>query len=246
MELVSESVEQVNDTEKQSEPRSASLAEVVFEFVVSNIMKGNYTQKKKLGQRTLAKQLNISHVPVREALEKLREHGWVDRIPKRGTFIKEFDAAGIKELYQTREIIEIGALRLTGNRLTHEQLRSMKHALDQMEAAIKSHDVEAHMKADTDFHRHIVHLAGLSRMEVFYESILLQTKSVFLVSALRAAYVWRVNTEDLEPFSHKHIHGALESRDVKKAIELLTRHIRVGPELAAMTLKYSKPLDVPY
>ena len=58
---------------KGSEPKK--LSEKVFEYVVNNIATGAFKPAKKISQRRLASTLNVSQFPIREALEKLEQHG---------------------------------------------------------------------------------------------------------------------------------------------------------------------------
>ena len=98
------------------------LSQRVYNHVVANIINGNFKPSMKLVERELAEQTGMSHVPVREAMEKLEQHGWINRIPRRGAFVMEFDAEKLESTYQVREVIEAGAAYIVAQQITSEQL----------------------------------------------------------------------------------------------------------------------------
>ena len=67
----------------------AGLSEKVYDYVVENISNGNWPFGSKIVERQVAKELGISHIPVREAMEKLKQNGWVNRIANRGAFVRD-------------------------------------------------------------------------------------------------------------------------------------------------------------
>ena len=58
---------------RRGNSNASRLSGKVFEYVVSNIRTGNFEPATKLVERELAEQMGISHVPVREAIEKLEQ-----------------------------------------------------------------------------------------------------------------------------------------------------------------------------
>ena len=118
------------------EPRKPRLSDKVYDYVVQQICDGKLTRGQRIVERVLAKDLSISPIPVREALRNLTSNGWLEHIPHKGTFVREFNINDITEIYKIREIIETGAARSVAETRTIDQLVELKHVLDLIEAHI--------------------------------------------------------------------------------------------------------------
>ena len=66
------------------EDNSKTIAHLTQERIRSAILEGILTAGTRIDQNQLAKDLNVSLVPVREALKKLESEGFVQIIPRRG------------------------------------------------------------------------------------------------------------------------------------------------------------------
>ena len=220
---------------KSEESTTQRLAEQVFDYVVAKITEGKYAPSDKLSQRELAKELVVSRVPVREAMEMLEQNGWIERFPRRGTFISSFTRREIDDLYQIREVFEAEAVRFLARNITEEQLAELQAVVDRLVTASKENDTRAYAAADTEFHRLLVYLVGNERMYKLYESALLQTRCFLSVGALRVAYVWEENIEQQETIGHKCLFDAIAARDPERAVRLLRDHLQVGRDFARLT-----------
>ena len=212
------------------------LAEKVFAYVVENIRRGSFGPNQKITQRALAAQLEISPIPVREALEKLYHHGWIERSPNKGCRVKAFDKKDIHEIYQAREMIEAEAVILLAENITPEQLSELKKVVDILENSCQNNDVETYDAADTQFHRLLIHFTENKRIQNFYESILMQAHCFISIGALKAAFYWRESPEEVEPHSHKRIYEALAAHDVNLAEDLIRNAIRTSCEMVMMIM----------
>jgi len=215
------------------------LAERIFEYVIKNIANGTFAPSEKISQRNLAKHLGVSQVPVREAMEKLQQSGWIDRFPQRGTFVKRFTEQEILDVFQIREMHEVAAVGILAERITREQLGELKNIADALQSANSGQHSEDYVVIDTQFHTQIIHLLGNERLDEIYKSVLLQTRSFMLMGAARVPFVWGSRMEDPgDPTSHKPIYEALEKGDAELVQRLMRRHIRAGCDLAMMIRKW--------
>lgn len=111
-------------------PATASLATDTYEALKRAIVVGHYRLGARLGEERLARDYGVSRTPVREALVRLHVDGLVTRHPDGGWTPTVPNLAVVRELYEVRIALEIGALRLplrrgtTHNRRLLEDLRS--------------------------------------------------------------------------------------------------------------------------
>lgn len=62
----------------------------VYNAIKENICGGRYEPGQRLNEVELARSLNVSRSPVREALRRLAADGLVEEKPNRGVFVREF------------------------------------------------------------------------------------------------------------------------------------------------------------
>ena len=69
-------------------------------------------------ERTIASQLGVSHIPVREALARLADEGLVQRIPRRGAWVAGLTPVGLAEISSLHIVLEGFVVRRAQERLT--------------------------------------------------------------------------------------------------------------------------------
>src|SRR5215211_496841 len=90
--------------------RSPSLAEQAADAIVTGLSAGALRPGQRLVEAELASTLNMSRVPLREALKILEAQGLVESIPHRGTRIAQFDEARVTQICEARVALERIAL----------------------------------------------------------------------------------------------------------------------------------------
>ncbi|MCS4277744.1 DNA-binding GntR family transcriptional regulator [Mycetocola sp. BIGb0189] len=84
-----------------------SLSERVFERIRDRIIDGTLAPGERLRERELATELEVSRVPVREALPRLLDAGYIAAGPGRGTVVRDFDRAEVIELFDVRAHLDV-------------------------------------------------------------------------------------------------------------------------------------------
>jgi DNA-binding GntR family transcriptional regulator len=206
------------------------LSDYVIEYIVQNIINGEYSPASRIDPKDICRLLNISQMPVRDALEKLEERGWIVKYPQRGTYIKKVSYSDLKEMYQVRTMIEAEAIRNIIENGSDEQFEQLKFFVDKNEEAIIAKDLEEYAKYDTAFHRYVVEATENSRIISMYNTVMSQTRYYFLVLIWSSDVVRKHNIMDLKniPVSHKSLYEAISARDCDRAGELIRLHLRKG------------------
>jgi DNA-binding GntR family transcriptional regulator len=86
------------------------------------ILNGELQPGDRLQQHLLAARLGLSHVPLREALQRLEFEGFIAISPRRGAFVVPLTAADAAEVFELRANLEGAALRASVPRLSPEQV----------------------------------------------------------------------------------------------------------------------------
>ena len=90
---------------------AASKADLVHRQLKEQIELGELAPGTPLSELSLVQRTGASRTPVREALRRLAAEGLVDLVPRQGARVSRVSAAGIRDLFQFRELLEPAAVR---------------------------------------------------------------------------------------------------------------------------------------
>jgi DNA-binding GntR family transcriptional regulator len=209
-----------------------NLSDYVMDFVVDKILTGEYLPDSRIDPKEIAQTLDISQMPIRDALEKLEERGWIVRYPQRGTFVKKVAYSDLVEISQVRTMIEVEAVRSLIENYNTTVIEKLRQTICKIDDAIQAEDLESYEQYDTLFHHQIVSSTGNRRMIDLFHTVYSQVRYYFIFLVWNSEEVRRHNSMDLRyvPISHNSIFKAIEVRDIQEATELLRVHLRKGAE----------------
>ena len=84
--------------------------QLVVETLREKILSGEFKAGESLRQAALATELNVSRIPVREALLQLEGEGLVVFEPHKGATVTELNAKHVDELFELRAMLESNLL----------------------------------------------------------------------------------------------------------------------------------------
>ncbi|GAA4334261.1 GntR family transcriptional regulator [Pigmentiphaga soli] len=132
----------------------------VYETLRGDILAQRVRPGVKLIPEHIAGTLNVSRTPVRHALERLCQEGYVTRIPARGYFVAEMDATEASDLYDVRYGLEIRALETALERgVDADGIESLMRLNTEYQRLLDDQSVVNRSRIDQEFH---LALAGLS------------------------------------------------------------------------------------
>src|SRR6185436_17353717 len=85
---------------------STSRRDQVYVEIKHGIVHGLSAPGTPLCEAELARQLRASRTPVREALSRLIEEGYVERVPGRGYFVTPITVTLIQNVFEVRRLLE--------------------------------------------------------------------------------------------------------------------------------------------
>src|SRR3990170_5674658 len=111
-----------NTKTRANENLSASVYNQIKRLILCNeIMPG-----QKLHHQQLSERLGVSRTPIREALTRLVQEGYVSFLPNRGFTCKEIGMQEAEELYELREALEAFAVEKAIETVTDTALRRLR------------------------------------------------------------------------------------------------------------------------
>ncbi|MET9246676.1 GntR family transcriptional regulator [Nonomuraea sp. NPDC003709] len=115
-------------------------------------------------QDALAEELQVSRVPLREALKTLEGEGLVTYKAHKGYCVVMLSLDDLREVYRIRELLEEEAVRRAVERLTDDDLSRLESAQEEVERAAVAGDVLAMATANRLFHMTLFDCAGMPRL----------------------------------------------------------------------------------
>lgn len=197
-----------------------SLPIRVYDHVKHRIVANKLPIGSKLTEDDLAKELGISRTPIREALNRLAQDGFVTVFPGRGAFVATLSFDDMFQLLEIREALEGMAARLATNRITKETLERLRQRLGAAAQKQEHNAYKGYLDADRDFHESVISACGNHHLCQLMKSLrdriqMLRCHSVMLPGRARKSY--REHVEIIE---------ALSARDPDLVEERIRTHIR--------------------
>lgn len=136
------------------------LRDKIFDVLKTWILDGTLAPGERIVESTVARQLQVSRAPLREALWLLANVGLVQLKAHQGAFVARLSQQDIKEIFEIREALETHAAKKIRATLTPAGKNRLESALAALENAARDRDVARCTSADMNFHRTICELSG--------------------------------------------------------------------------------------
>lgn len=142
-------------TDGMSPASETSKQEVVYETLRGRVLDGTYGPGHRLVIDALARELDVSQMPVREAIRRLEAEGWVIYQRNQGAQVAPIDADSWVEVMTTLAVLEGYATALAAPSLSRADVKELRRINGEMDDAIDRLDVRAVSQANLAFHRAI-------------------------------------------------------------------------------------------
>jgi len=119
---------------------------------------------ERLNEVELAKRLEVSRTPLREALNRLVSEGFLTSMGGRGFFCREFKPREIYELYQLRGVLEVAAARMASEQATEAEIDELERFLDDTGPDDGQRTSEELVALDEAFHERLMAFARNAEM----------------------------------------------------------------------------------
>jgi DNA-binding GntR family transcriptional regulator len=198
-----------------------TLAEQVYQHLRQEILDNAYPPNAALPEKTLASQLNVSRVPVREALQKLAADGLVTLKPRQGAFVSSLSARQFLDAYRVREALEDLAIRLALPNLTEDDLAELGRLQHEMRSYATDNDADRFFAANRAFHALFVERSENDYLKGIYFPLMDQMRR-HLSPSLELRGGLERSVEE-----HQAILDAVRAGNADEAARLLREHIHV-------------------
>lgn len=139
---------------------------MVYEALRSAIMRTELQPGQRLIIDDISRQLGVSQIPVREALQLLQSERLVTNVPHIGATVAPISLADLTEVFLLMEGLERVALEAATARASEAALDALESLVDQMDDAVARDDADTWAELNSEFHRKI---AAAADMPLLYD-----------------------------------------------------------------------------
>jgi DNA-binding GntR family transcriptional regulator len=148
----------------QSIDTPRTLPELVYDAVLNAICEGTLRPGQRVTQEALAQRLDVSRLPVGQALRRLEAEGFVCRAGRRGLRVSPMTRALVRDLYGLRAGMDLVAAGMAANRVDSRFVAEGRRILADGRSAVAAHDIPLLISADWEFHWLIYETAGNAKV----------------------------------------------------------------------------------
>ena len=197
----------------------ANLAEQVYTILKSEIHDFQLVAGDRFSEAELGNRLGVSRTPVREALFRLRNEGFLDVEPKLGWFVRPIDFAKLEQLYDLRIVLELASVqRLCTRADDPPELEALKD-IWLVPVAERLSDARQVGANDEQFHATLVRATGNAEMARVHWDV---TERIRIIRRLDFTRLDRIEATYTE---HAKILRAVIQRKPDQAQLLMKSHI---------------------
>jgi DNA-binding GntR family transcriptional regulator len=202
-------------------PYSISLTEQIYVKLKELVALGELIPGQKLPHEHLSQKLNVSPTPIREALSRLVQEGYVTRINRRGYYLNEITLDEAEELYSFREIIELHTIEKAMTARDDNLVRDLKENLKKYRQLVQGEISVERRQVDKEFHLRIAEGCGnrfmKKALDQIFERLILKRRLEGFASRGKEVYE-----------EHLILLDCIIKEDVAMARKVMERHIRKG------------------
>lgn len=191
--------------------------EIAYDSIKDAIIKCDIKPGEQLIIRVLASSLNISEIPVREALKRLISGNFILE-QNSNLYVAPIESEEFLDMLEVKLALEILAIKLTARKIDEDQIAFLNSILEEMKIVFSEGKINLYKDLHNEFHLAICRMCGVP----------------YLIKAIEDAFchhirginyfnlkLWQVKPSIEE---HEEILNSLAEKDEKRAIYNLTNN----------------------
>ncbi len=136
------------------------LKDRAYEVIKKKIMDEEFPPGSFMAERKLALMLGMSKTPVKSALERLANEGFVTIAPQQCVLVRDLPIDEIADQYEIRAALETFVVRGLARRITAAQVESLRSSPALRTETVEMVEVENWVELDAAFHLSLAKMFG--------------------------------------------------------------------------------------
>lgn len=210
----------MKETKIKTTKNSDNLSELVYQRIKNDIFDFKLMPGERFTESEVAKAYDVSRTPIRQALYRLQQEGYVDVSFRSGWQIRPLNFRYYEELYDVRIVLEKDSIRKLCQ-MDHQNSVELSVLKDLW--LIEPHqylkDIKQLSQQDEDFHCALVRASGNNEMAKIHRDL---SERIRIIRRLDFSKDYRVEATYQE---HQKILGYIFNGKVDEAIQAIEAHI---------------------
>ena len=196
-----------------------SLPDVIAGDIRERILSGELAEGEAIRQEALAREYDVSRMPIREALKRLDAEGLVQFTTNRGATVTKHSLREIGEIFDLRNLIEVDLFRRSIPAMTSQDFTRCAEILDAMEASYDADDVGKWGALNHQYHTALYAAADRKLSNSILQGVSLHSDRYVRM------HLSVMKQREPAKKEHRDLLALAEARDTKAGCTLLSRHI---------------------
>ncbi len=176
------------------------------------------SEELRLDERQLSDDLGVSRTPIREAIARLEQEGFVRTVPRRGVYVVRKSKTEILEMITVWAALESMAARLVTERASVEEIASLRRLFATFEDDRVQARIDEYSDTNIRFHQALLGLSKCALINTMAENLFIHMRSI------RMRTIGEEDRARRSIIDHMNIIEALEARDTELAERLARDH----------------------
>jgi len=208
-----------------------SLLKSVYNKLKKQIIYGELSPGEKLSEFGLAKRLNSSRTPIREAFRQLQTEGYLTVVANRGAYVSKLPPEELEEIYNIVGVLEGYAAELATLKIRVSELNRLKMLHRKIAIYAKKREFRNYVDTNYEFHLLIVHISGNNTLVKTIKDFRSKIFRYRLMSVTIPGYIEKYVSD------HGKIISAIENKDSALAGKYMKDHVNFVTNILGGFLK---------
>jgi GntR family transcriptional regulator, rspAB operon transcriptional repressor len=203
-------------------------SDIAYSTLQAMILDLRLTPGTFVNEQSLADDIGLGRVPVREALARLARDRFITVLPRRGTVVTPLTLDDVLDMFEAREAIECGVAYIAATRASEGDLKALRELVTTADRARETSDHEQFLRDDHAVHTFLVHMVR--------NPLLQDAADLLLLHSLRFwRLYWSKHAAKTEAMlSHSDLLAAVESRNPDQAEKAMRQHLHASRQLVQL------------
>ena len=203
--------------------KQGNPADIVYDYIKNQIVTKAIYPGTHIVEEDLVRETGVSRTPVRSALMRLAYDGLIQQQPNRGAVVAKPSATDLRQVYEARAVLEVGAFRAAVHRRSDESVLQMEQNLQKQQDLTNLFNMTEYVQLNREFHWIIT----MGAQNAYYEKYLNELQNKVATYLL----FWDCSiTNSLSLDLHLRIFEAFRDRDEQKGVLALMEDLQLAEE----------------
>lgn len=203
--------------------KQGNPADIVYDYIKNQIVTKAIYPGTRIVEEDLVQETGVSRTPVRSALMRLAYDGLIQQQPNRGAVVAKPSATDLRQVYEARAVLEVGAFRAAVHRRSDESVLQMEQNLQKQQDLTNLFNMTEYVRLNREFHWIIT----MEAQNAYYEKYLNELQNKVATYLL----FWDSSTTNsLSLDLHLRIFEAFRDRDEQKGVLALMEDLQLAEE----------------